>query len=105
MPFWITHEDISDYDKTVENTVYIMVDGSGPVWRATINPEGVLRAAPLSNIKGAIPTICNLARARPPKRTPCAPILAPPKSVIDGARELFCRHLSCELSLPNLSWA
>lgn len=62
-------DDIEDIDRLDENYLYIQKNaGTGKVnWRMSKTNKGTLCKGPLSVIKGAIPTIQNLARVRPVK--------------------------------------
>ena len=62
-------DDIEDIDRLDENYLYIQKNAAtGKVdWRMSKANRGTLCKGPLSAIKGAIPTIQNLARVRPLK--------------------------------------
>ena len=72
MPYYyrvFDQDDIEDIDRLDENYLYIQKNaGTGKVnWRMSKANKGTLCKGPLSVIKGAIPTIQNLARVRPVK--------------------------------------
>jgi hypothetical protein len=71
---WTRHTtDIEDIDRVNEGTLYVQADkATGAMeWRMSGGSKGTLCKGRLSQIKGAIPSIQNLARVPPVPKTAC----------------------------------
>eukprot|EP01048_Picozoa_sp_COSAG05_P024345 COSAG05_NODE_5685_length_1116_cov_0.907571_1_plen_150_part_00 len=89
-----------DWDDPSETHLYLIVvsDTAGEYyveWRGTNNVKGVICQADMANIKGAIPTIVNLARVAPPKREACSLSREHVDAIKSVSKAFMTRNESC----------